>query len=190
MKTHKIKKIASKLLLAALLAPGFFPVTTQASPEDNLAVNGNFEKDGDADQWPDGWGTQKDGISWGEEKGNHFLKLTSSTPGTTVMLYQEFKIPAGAKTIEMSWKQRVTDLKKGTSPWFDARIMLEFTDENRVALPGKPKAPNAGKDTHGWEEKSVKFDVPAGSVFLKFMPSLLQVESGTFELDDLVVKVD
>lgn len=104
------------------------------------------------------------------------------------MLYQEFKIPAGTKKLEISWKQRVTGLKRGAQPWFDARILLEWANAERVKISGKPKAPNVSKDTAGWEEKSITVDVPEYAAFLQFMPSLFQVETGTFDLDDIVVK--
>ena len=61
-----------------------------------LIPNGNFETDVNADQWPDDWGRPKSGGNWGEESGNHFLRLTSSTPGEMVMLYQQVRIPAAA----------------------------------------------------------------------------------------------
>ena len=57
-----------------------------------------------------------------------------------------------------------------------------------VRMPGSPKAPNAGKDTSGWEEKKVSFLVTENSAFLKFMPCLFHVAAGTFDLDDVVIK--
>ena len=157
--------------------------------DDNIVENGDFEKKAaEGQEWPAGWAKPKTGGEWGKEGGNRFLSLKSSQPGEMVMLYQEFKIPAGAQALELSWKQRVTGLKKGTSPWFDARIMLEFSNAERVRMPGSPKAPNAGKDTSGWEEKKVSFLVTENSAFLKFMPCLFHVAAGTFDLDDVVIK--
>ncbi len=72
--------------------------------------------------------------------------------------------------------------------WFDARILLEFSDAERKKVAGTPKAPNTGKDTDGWVEKEASFLVPEGAVYLKFMPSLFNVEAGTFELDDIVIE--
>jgi len=94
----------------------------------SLLPDGSFESDANNDQWPDGWGRPKSGGSWQEESGNHFLRLTSGTPGEMVMLYQPVKIPVGVKAIELTFKWRVSNLKKGKQTWFDARIMMDFKD--------------------------------------------------------------
>lgn len=157
--------------------------------QETIVDNGDFQIAGESADWPKGWQKLKAGGEWGKEGENRFLTLKTTTPGEMVMLYHEFKIPTGAKKLQLSWKQRVTGLKKGAQPWFDARILLEFANAERAKLPGKPKAPNSGKDTGGWEEKSITIDVPEGAVFLQFMPCLFQAEAGTFDLDDVVLKV-
>jgi endoglucanase len=154
-----------------------------------LVQNGDLEKANAAGDWPDAWPKARTGGEYGKDGSNHFISLKSEVPGAMVMLYHEFKIPAGTKQLQLSWKQRITGLKRGSQPWFDARILLEFANAERAKMPGKPKAPNTGKDTVGWEEKSVTFDVPENAAFLQFMPSLFQVESGTFEIDDISLKV-
>ncbi len=160
---------------------------SQAVAETPLVPNADLQEDTDADGWPDGWGKVKSGGSWENEEGNRFIRLMSPSPGTMVMLYQEVPIPEGTAALEVKWKQRVTGLKKGSSTWFDARIMMEFSDADRNKVDGTPKAPNTGKDTAGWEEKSTQFLVPVGAKFLKFMPSLFQVETGTLDLDDVAI---
>jgi len=156
--------------------------------DDNIAKNGDLQKAKEGTDWPEGWGKPKTGGTWGKEGDNRFISLKSEKPGEMVMLYQEFAIPAGTEAVELSWKQRVTGLKKGTSPWFDARIMLEFSNADRAKMPSPPKAPNTAKDTSGWEEKKVSFLVPQYAAYLKFMPALFQVEAGTFDIDDVVIK--
>jgi endoglucanase len=155
---------------------------------EELVKNGDLEKADASGSWPDGWAKPKAGGEWGKEGANHFISLKSTKPGEMVMLYQEFKIPAGTKQVQLSWKQKITGLKRGAQPWFDARILLEFANAERAKMPGKPKAPNTGKDTSGWEEKSVMIDVPENAAFLQFMPCLFQAEAGTFELDDISLK--
>ncbi len=183
----KIPSIISARLLSLTALPMLL-LSAVARADDNLVENGDFEKAAEGKDWPTGWAKPKAGGEWGKEGTNHFLSLKSATPGEMVMLYQEFKIPEGTEALELSWKQRVTGLKRGTSPWFDARIMLEFSNADRVKMPGSPKAPNAAKDTSGWEEKKISFLAPKYAAFLKFMPALFQVEAGTFELDDIVLK--
>lgn len=158
-----------------------------AADDQPLKANGDFETDVDGDQWPDGWATLKAGSSWQVEGDNHFLRLRSTGPGEMVMLYQEIPVPAGVEAIEMTWKERVSGLKVGKQSWFDARILLEFLDAERNKVTPTPGAPALRKDTDGWIEKQVSFLVPSGAKTLKFMPCLFQVESGTFDLDDIVL---
>lgn len=175
------------LLLAALLA--FAPALARAdTPAANLITNGNFETDADADAWPDTWGKLPQGATWETENGNHFLRLTSPEPGKMILMYRPVDIPAGTQALELTWKQRVTNLKIGKQSWFDARIMMDLKNAAGEKMAGAPGAPATNRDTNGWEEKTLKFLVPEGARQLEFMPTLFQVESGTFDLDDIVLQ--
>ncbi len=176
-------------LLLAFLA-GLFPheAASQAVVGRELKPNGDFETDRDSDNWPDGWATVKPGGEWVTEDGNHFVRLTSTSPGRMVMLYQEIAIPAGAEAIELSFRQRITGLKVGKNSWFDARILMEFLDRDRKKVTPTPSAPASGRDTAGWVEKRTSFLVPEGATTLKFMPCLFEVAAGTFDLDDVVLR--
>lgn len=157
--------------------------------EGTLLSNGNFETESKKKDAPEGWG-KGGGISWekDESDGNRFIRLTSLTPGKTVLLYRECPVPEGAAALEMTWKQRITGLKKGPKPWFDARIMLEFKGADGKTLPGKPAPPYSQKDTDGWVEKRTEFLVPAEAVSVVVMPALFEVKSGSFELDNILLK--
>ena len=154
----------------------------------DLVANSNMETDADGDQWPDGWPTLKAGGTWEQEEGNHFLRMTSPEPGVMVMLYREINIPAGVQAIEVAFRQRITGLKLGKQAWFDARIMMDFMNAAREKVSSAPKVPYSRKDTEGWVEKSVSFPVPEGAKILKFMPALFNVEAGTWDLDDIVIR--
>ena len=178
----------SRLFIATLLSAVSPLLAADAAPAGNsttpLIRNGSLQDDSDADGWPDHWPRHKSATR-PEEEGNRFIRLKSSTSGETVLLYHGIRLPRDAKALRLSWKQRVTDLKAGPKPWFDARIMLEFRDEADKKVPGSPSAPNTRKSTDGWQARSVEFLVPDGAVTLAMMPALLQVESGTFDLDDI-----
>jgi hypothetical protein len=181
------------LAVAAVLGPCSFlqshAAATPPPPADSLVTNENFETDADGDQWPDKWEHPKVGGSWVAESSNHFLRLTSTEPGAMVLLYHPVNLPPDAGALELTWRQRITDLKPGKQAWFDARIMLEFKDASGNKLKGSPAAPNARKSTDGWVERSAKFLVPEGARLLEFMPALFQVEKGTFDLDDVAIRV-
>ncbi|MDA3874163.1 MAG: glycoside hydrolase family 5 protein, partial [Kiritimatiellae bacterium] len=104
------------------------------------------------------------------------------------MVYREIGIPDGTEAFTLSWKQRVSDFQRGSQSWFDIRIMMEFLDGDRKKVTPNPPTPTTSKNTKGWEEKSVTFEVPNTATLLKFMPTLFRVESGTWDLDDVVLR--
>ncbi len=178
------------LFLSRIFISLFFLIAVMfpSTAAEGILLNSNLETDNDHDQWPDGWARVNPGGSWVEEGGNHFLRLESTKPGELVMLYQEIKIPDSVEALELRWKQRVSGLVIGKQSWFDARILLEFMDGDRKKMAPSPNAPSTRKDTDGWIEKHIQFLVPNGAKLLKFMPSLFQVQSGEFELDDIELR--
>ena len=173
--------------LALLFALGG-SCAAQDKPADSLIPNGTFQLDDNADGTPDGWNSPKGPLSYQKEGDNTFVRLQSEKPGQTAMLYRLVPVPDGVKALELSWKQRISELKPGKNSWFDARIMMEWKDADGKKLKGAPSAPYARKDTDGWVEKSIKFIVPEGAKNLEFMPALFQVQAGTFDLDDIELK--
>lgn len=182
---HSAHIVCASFLLAISQPRG---LQAADAPPPDIVPNADLELDADGDQWPDGWPKAKADIAWEVEDGNHFLRFVSPEPGKTVMLYREIAIPAGTGALELSWRQRIAGLKVGKQSWFDARIMMEFMNAAREKVSPGPPAPNARKNTVGWEEKSIRFLVPEGATLLKFMPSLFNVASGTLDLDDIVLR--
>ncbi len=174
------------VILALMSASGF-----SAEPASNasLIANGDFEADTNSDQWPDGWARAKSGVTWREEEGNRFLRLVSEKPGETVLLFHAVTLPEECRALTLSWRMRCSDLKPGKQPWFDARVLLDFKDAAGNKLAGGPSAPYLRKNTEGWVERSISFLVPDGARTLDFMPALFQVERGTFDLDDVTLKL-
>ncbi len=66
--------------------------------------------------------------------------------------------------------------------------MMEFKDAAGNKTAQKPSPPYSRSNTKGWVAKTARFLIPEGAVQLEFMPSLFQVESGTFDLDDIALK--
>ncbi|MBI1309687.1 cellulase family glycosylhydrolase [bacterium] len=154
----------------------------------SLITNGGFETDANRDGWPDDWGRVKEGGSWELEGGNHFLRLKSTAPGKLIMEYRTLDLPDSVSALELTWKQRVSGLRKGASPWFDARLMLEFQGIDGKKLSSKPSPPYTQKDTNGWIEKRTAFLVPDDALTLVLMPSLFQVTAGALDLDDFELR--
>ncbi len=184
---HIMRQLQLAFLLLALISASGFAAEPVSSA--SLIANGDFEADANSDQWPDGWARAKRGVSWRAEEDNHFLRLVSEKPGETVMLFHAVKLPEGCRALTLSWRMRCSNLKPGKQPWFDARILLEFNDLAGNKLAGGPSAPYTRKNTEGWVERRVSFLVPVGARTLEFMPALFQVERGTLDLDDVVLKL-
>jgi endoglucanase len=185
MKKHFLLPVAGFSLLLAMSGPGKAQEVPVAK---NLVVNGDFQTDTDSDGTPDNWGAAKGGLSYAIEGENRFMRLTPEKPGQMILNYRQIAIPEGIKALELRWKQRISNLKPSRYPWFDARIMMQWLGATGNELAGSAAAPTARKNTVGWVERSKSFLVPEGALTLVLMPALFQVESGTYELDDLSLK--
>jgi len=150
----------------------------------SLVLNGDFATL-DADQWPTEW--PKNGNVTLESEGTaHYLHFTSPDSGTMVMLYRRVKLPNPLPAgLELRVKVRFVDVKVGSKPWFDARIMSKFASDQGEHLPPDPPAPAFHGDSKGkWITKSLFFAVPKNAAFIDLMPALFRVSSGTFDLGE------
>ena len=152
-----------------------------------LIANGSFEEKDPKRDAPRGWGLNSY-TSWHEEDGNHFLRLTAHEPDKMLMVYREYYLPTNTPALELTWKARVSNLKRGDKPWFDARVLLEFRDANGKKLGSNPSPDYLQKNTKGWSERRRAFLVPEGAAMLVIMPTLFQTKSGTMDLDDFVLR--
>ena len=180
--------LSLKTLLATTAGLAFAAPLIAQTPEKPIVSNGDFQLDENTDGAPDGWGAAKGSLSYEKEGENTFARLTSQKPGQTAMLYRLIPVPENTKALELTWKQRISDLKPGKQAWFDARIMMEWKDADGKKVKGSPSAPYSRKNTEGWVEKTKSFLVPEGAKTLEFMPALFQVQAGVFDLDDIALK--
>jgi endoglucanase len=165
-------------------------VAKNTSVDGSYFPNGNFQTDADGDGAPDGWGKQKEGgsISYQMEGDNRFLRITATEPFKMVLMYKPVTLPSTAKAVEISWKQRTSNLKAGKQNFHDARIMSDFIDSRFKKVAGGPVLGSTKGNSDGWVEKSKSVLVPAGAEAIALMPALFMVESGTFDLDDFAIK--
>ncbi|RRJ96954.1 glycoside hydrolase family 5 protein [Opitutaceae bacterium TAV4] len=180
--------ITCALFLAATLA-------TLAATID-LIPNGNIETADPTDPagWPDKWPRPETGVTWEKdpETGNRFLRLASQKPGEMIMIYTRHYFPKNTpkpQALELAWRERLANFKRGAAQWHDARIMIEFLDAtDRKITDGpaaKPKHPFTNRDTKGWVQRKTSFLVPDNAAAVVLMYSLFEVQSGTLDLDDL-----
>jgi hypothetical protein len=166
--------------LIPLFLTAIVPLAAADTP---LLGNGDFEsaKDGK----PDGWSLPA-GVSYETEGANHFLRLTGAGTSTQISVFREF--PAnGAKAITVAYKVRYAEVKRGGQPWHDARIIMEAKNAEKAAIKGALPHPFFTGSSAGWVEKSFSRVLPEGTATITFMPALFMVESGTFDIDDVVI---
>ena len=117
--------------------------------------------------------------------GDHYCELKSVTPGKMVNSYRECGLPEGVNALKLSWKWRVSNLKTGAKPWFDARVLLKFKDVDGKEVKPEPRPSYVQKSTDGWQDRENSFLVPSNAVKLVVMPCLFQVQSGEMTIDDM-----
>jgi endoglucanase len=179
---------AGWLAVGALCLPSVPAVFAQAPADANLVANGNLETPNETGDWAAKWPKPKAGfMSWREEGGDHFIRLEATEPGKMIMLHNLIPLH-GAAAVELTIRARVTDLKKGPQNWFDARVIIGFSDSAGKEVKGTAKPVVFGKSTDGWVERKVQAPVPLGAAFLTLMPSLFNVETGVLDFSDVSVK--
>lgn len=175
----------NRSLLAVILAGGTALVAGEAK---QLAANGGFDKAG-ADGAPIGWQLSP-GATCETAPASRYVHLEVKEPGKMVSIYRAIPV-AGIRALELSFRARWKDVKRGDQPWFDARVMLDFKDgDNQTVKPG-PGAPYFTGSSDGWQQRTLRFAVPEGAKTLAFMPALFNAKAGSFDLDDIsLVAID
>jgi len=177
-----MKSICTALVALLLLASNL----KAAAPITSLLSNGNFESASKTKDWPDDWPKSKES-SWELENGNHFFRLKVLEPGKMVMAYRQVKLLPEHKRMQLTFRARYADVKRGKETWHDARILLDFKDEKGQKIKANTKPPYFNGTSKDWRNVKVEFDIPDGAKVLEFMPCLFQAQSGTFDFDDIVL---
>jgi hypothetical protein len=117
---------------------------------------------------------------------SRFLHLEVKEPGKMESAFIQVAL-GSATALELTYRVRWRDVRRGAKPWFDARIILDFKDAKGGGLPGGPPAPNFTGTSLDWHAERLLFAVPAGAVTLNVMPALLQAESGSLDIAALAL---
>lgn len=172
-------------ILNTLIAIGLLATTAcarlAAGEAKQLMSNGGFDQIG-ADGAPTGWELTP-GASCETAPASRYVRLEADE-GKLVSIYRAIPVN-GVRALELSFRARWKDVKRGKQPWFDARVMLDFKDGDNKNVGHSPPAPYFTGTSDGWQERTLRFAVPDGAKVLAFMPCLFNAKSGTFELDDL-----
>ena len=169
-------------------------IDSQLAATGNLVPNGGFENV-DKDGNPAAWGKQQaEGISWLQEKGDHFMRLVSQDPKKARMLYRMVPLKLGIKGIEVTIRYRTDGVTKGDQSPGDARVVMHYLTglrwghlENGKEVSPQPADIELSSGAKDWTEITRRYLVPAGATKLQFMPGLWNVQSGTLDITDLRV---
>ena len=169
------------LAVSTVVALALVPATWCDAAETNLVKNGDFEGGADRDGYPEDWPRQA-GVSLKTEGGNTWLVLTDrGSPGQTIKLDPDWW------KLKVTCRMRTTDVVVGDQGWKNARLAMNFVDENRKHVDPWPNVFNASGTTE-WTSHEREFPIPAGAVSLIINPAMFGA-SGTAEYDDIVVVV-
>lgn len=171
---------AFPVFLAAFLFGFSAHAAETAAP---LIANGDFERDGKAAGWPEGWGsrTPGNGKSWESENGDHFIRLVSRQPGQLQVLYRDVSLTPG-KTPGLALAVRYRT--KGVRPSSDARLVCLFKDRAGRLLSRVPPlilAPEAAD----WTEAGRQIRVPESAARLIVIAGLMPAATGTVEFTNI-----
>jgi endoglucanase len=154
-----------------------------SAPASSLLPNVGFEAATSAGK-PDGWPVPA-GVSYEAEGANHFLRLVSPQPGTNVNVFQAVKLPPDVRAVELRYKVRFENVRRGKQSWFDGRIMMNFKAADGSAVSPNPSHPNFKGTQADWRERVQQFRVPEGAATLETVFALFQAESGRLDFDDV-----
>lgn len=160
-------------------------------PPDGLPIRpglpeGSFEQT-DAAGVPLGWEPlDRKRTQLVEEDGNHFLRLVNAEPRDGIFATGHFRLDPSWRALRIGVRMRTEGLRVGANPWENARLMYSFLDAAGTELKGDTATPFLTKDTD-WVQLEVRQRVPAGAVFLKITPFLLQA-TGIADFDDITVE--
>ncbi len=152
-----------------------------------LLVNGGFEsvKDGK----PAGWSLDASGKVL-EENGNRFVRLVSEGPEQMPKVFQKVAVPKGTRGLLFSGRVRFEDVEVGAEKYHDARFILHLKDEKGAKAWGKLPIPAFKGSSKGeWVKFEYGFVVAPDAAVLEVMGCHFKTAKGTFDLDDVSVKV-
>ena len=118
---------------------------------------------------------------------SRFLHLQVIQPGKMESLFAQVPV-AGLHALELTYRVRYRDVRRGAQPWYDARIILDFKNAKGETVAPGPPAPNFTGTSTDWRAETLRFPVPAGATQLNIMPTLFQAASGTLDLAALSLR--
>ncbi len=114
-----------------------------------------------------------------------YCSLVSTVPGKLVNAYREYGIPEGTEALALSWKWKVSNLRTGAKPWFDARVLLKFKNAEGKDVKPEPGPTYTQRNTDGWQARTNAFLVPPEAVKVVVMPCLFNVKAGEMVMTDV-----
>ena len=157
---------------ALVLKPGF--------PEGDFET---MDEQGQPLGWPFG---RVPGVSVVEENDNHFLRIANPPPSHYVGFESPWQLDPKTKSVRISARMRVRDLKKGVQPWDTARIGLAFNDAAGERAGEWPPSLELHQDSD-WQTLSLTLPVPKGAVFFKITPQFINA-NGVLDIDDIKIE--
>lgn len=148
----------------------------------NYVVNGNFEV------WQ-GWvygGSPFWALEYPGYNGDSSLYIKNDVKLWS-FASQSIKLPKDANKLEASAYIKCKNVIRGDNPWDEARLNLEFKDEDGNRVGGYPVVASL-TGTSDWALYEKSFDVPVGAVKVEVFSGLLNCE-GQVWFDDVSINI-
>jgi endoglucanase len=168
-------------LFLSLAALALLTPFTALAEEDSLIPNGDFEEGSKG--WPN-----SDGISYEKDGDNTFMRLASPEVGKQVQAHRKIALTGADKALTLTFRARWENIVAGKEVWHVGSFVVHFKDDAGAILKPDPKPRHFKGDSGEWKEFTMELEVPENAAVIEIMPALFQVESGTLDLDDLVLK--
>lgn len=165
------------------LIPALFLILSSISLiyAENLLINPNFE-DG-VNSW-DNWGGK---VSEGAVEGKGCV-VVKNTEFKWSGMDQMVRLPANARTCEVTGWMKTENVVQGSKEWEQAQITIEFVDETGEHIGNYPSKTGEMIGTNAWEEFSSMYSVEFGAYAVKLVIALGNA-TGTAWFDNLSLKV-
>ena len=160
-------------------------IDAQLAQTGNLVPNGRFDRT-DQDGKPTDWSKQLgDGLTWREENGVHFIRVTSDDAAKMRLLYRMIPLKLGLRESEGTGRYRTAGITKGDRLPGDARVVMHYLNgtrfghlENGKEMTPQPADIELSADARDWTEVRRRYPVAEGATKLQFMPGLWYVPAG------------
>jgi hypothetical protein len=117
------------------------------------------------------------------EHGNSFVRLTGSA-----IVQRDIPLNPSWGKLRIGVHARYTDIVPGAKSWHRGRVNLDFKDAKGKHVGDWPRMIDYLGTRADWQHDEETYDIPAGATKLRLQLGMWEVQSGTLDLDNIVLE--